>query len=136
MREGQNDSAPTFGIYRAVGGRVIAFSGVLAGMVAAYEGTPAWDNALELSSRLGEPIVPLYGYDGEIPAMPPRSGVGDPGEDEIAEWLSRQIEDGAIKLEDIPRLMAKYAMTDPDVLRAEFAERMEMYREESASPCL
>lgn len=103
-------------------------------MVAAHEGTPAWDSALELSSRLGEPIVPLYGYVGEIPAMPPRSGVGDPGEDEIADWLSRRIEDGDLKLEDIPRLMARYALANPDDMRAEIAERMEMQREEAARP--
>jgi len=57
---------------------------------------------------------------------------GDPDEDEIADWLSRQIEDGAMKLEDIPRLMARYALADPNDMKAELAERMEMQREDSA----
>lgn len=66
----------------------------------------------------------------EEPASSDHSG---PDEDEIADWLSRQIEDGCIKLEDIPRLMAKYAMANPAEMRAEFAERMEQQREDAAA---
>lgn len=45
-------------------------------------------------------------------------------EEGLAEWLSAQIDGGHIALEDIPKLMARYALTDPADLRNELAERM------------
>jgi len=45
-------------------------------------------------------------------------------EDEVATWLSRQIEDGHIDLEQIPKLMARYALADQAEMRNELAERM------------
>lgn len=47
-------------------------------------------------------------------------------EHQIATWLSIQIEDGHIPLEDIPKLMARYALADPDSMRAEIFERMQL----------
>lgn len=48
----------------------------------------------------------------------------DLDEKDLANWLSGQIEDGNMKLEDIPRLMARYAFSAPAAMRQEFAERM------------
>ena len=45
-------------------------------------------------------------------------------EESLADWLSRQIEDGHMALEDLPKLMARYALADPADLRNELAERM------------
>lgn len=59
----------TIGIYSTDGQKVIVFSGLLSGMAAAYENTPSWDNALLLSKKLKEPIVPLHEYDGDIPGV-------------------------------------------------------------------
>lgn len=45
-------------------------------------------------------------------------------EDDLAAWLSHQIESGAMPLEGLARLMARYALTDPADMREEFVERM------------
>lgn len=47
-------------------------------------------------------------------------------QEDLANWLSRQIEDGHIHLEEIPRLMARYAFSSPASMRQEFAERMKI----------
>lgn len=44
------------------GERVIAFGGFLAGMMPAEEGTPAWENALEVVRRLGIEIKPARAF--------------------------------------------------------------------------
>jgi hypothetical protein len=47
--------------------RVIAFGGLLSGMMAAKEGSPTgWKQAFELCRRLGLSIKPIYGYDGPL----------------------------------------------------------------------
>lgn len=48
----------------------------------------------------------------------------DLDEDQLSEWIAGSIESGAMKLEDIPRLMARYALADPAEMRSELAERM------------
>jgi len=48
----------------------------------------------------------------------------DLDEEEIANWIAGTIESGNMKLEDIPKLMARYALADPSAMRSEFAERM------------
>lgn len=55
-------------------------------------------------------------------------------EEDIARWLSRQIEDGHMALEDIPQIMARYALADPAQMSVEIAERMEMRRDEEGCP--
>ena len=45
-------------------------------------------------------------------------------EDTVTDWLSEQIEDGHMDVARLPRLMARYALTEPKALREEFAERM------------
>lgn len=45
-------------------------------------------------------------------------------EDEIAEWISLQIESGSFDLEDLPRRMARWALSSPADMRNELAERM------------
>lgn len=46
--------------------------------------------------------------------------------DEVAVtlWLSEQIEDGHMDVGRLPRLMARYALTDSRAMREELAERM------------
>jgi hypothetical protein len=45
-------------------------------------------------------------------------------EDELASWLEDQIGDCVIGLDAVPAMMARFALTDPDELREELAERM------------
>lgn len=45
-------------------------------------------------------------------------------EDDIADWIASQVGSGTMALEDIPLLMARYALRSPAEMRAEFAERM------------
>ena len=45
-------------------------------------------------------------------------------EDQITKWISQQIEDGHMALENLPLMMARYALADPAQMREEFAERM------------
>ena len=47
-------------------------------------------------------------------------------EDEIATWLSLQIESGAMGLESLTTLMARYALANPADMRNELAERMQL----------
>lgn len=114
---------------------VEAFAGMRDGMI----NQEAWQGvAREIAQKMDAHL----GCSAAAPAKTVSAGSGDVigerardlDEDEIADWLSRQIEDGAMKLEDIPRLMARYALADPKDMKTELGERMEMYREESASP--
>lgn len=45
-------------------------------------------------------------------------------EEMISKWLSIRIEGGDLLLEDIPRVMASYALADPVAIREEIAERI------------
>ncbi|TAL65869.1 MAG: hypothetical protein EPN79_11455 [Burkholderiaceae bacterium] len=55
-------------------------------------------------------------------------------EKQIADFIDNLIQSGNIKLEEIPRLMARYALSDPTEMRAEFAERMGLDESETTSP--
>lgn len=46
--------------------RVIVFGGILNGKMAAYEGTPAWQEAFQLARQLGVEITRAYGYKGSL----------------------------------------------------------------------
>ena len=48
----------------------------------------------------------------------------DLDEDEARDWLAGTIESGNMLLEDVPKLMARYALTDSFQMRDELAERM------------
>lgn len=111
---------------------VEAFAGMRGGMInqEAWQGV-AREIAQKMDAHLGCSAAQAKTAAGSGDATAERAG--DPDEDEIADWLSRQIKDGAMSLEDIPRLMARYALADPNDMKAELAERMEMHREESAS---
>lgn len=45
-------------------------------------------------------------------------------EEMLTKWFSRQLEDGHMRLEDVPRLMARYALAEPMAMREEVAERI------------
>lgn len=111
-----------------------AFAGMDKGLInqAAWQGV-AREIAQKLDAHLGCSSSLAEKGPTDSAAMPTVPGAY-PDEDEIADWLSRRIEDGDLKLEDIPRLMARYALAKPDDMRMEFAERMEMQREEAARP--
>jgi len=53
-------------------------------------------------------------------------------EDQVATWICELIESGSMRLEDLPRLMARYALSDPAEMREEFAERMGLLDEGQA----
>lgn len=61
-------------------------------------------------------------YNAQLTLMTPQAAALD--EDQLAAWLSQQIEDGHIPIEDVARRMARYALSDPADMRGEFAERM------------
>lgn len=48
----------------------------------------------------------------------------DLDEEALTAWLSGILESGAIKLEDVPKQLARYALEDPFEMRSAFAERM------------
>jgi hypothetical protein len=57
---------PELKMYTSGNVRVIVFGGVLSGMLAAYEHTPAWANAFALAKKLRVKITPAYGYAGPV----------------------------------------------------------------------
>lgn len=50
--------------------------------------------------------------------------ISPPSEGAIGNWLSGQIEDGSMSLEDIPQRMERYGLMDPQDFLAEMQERM------------
>lgn len=52
-------------------------------------------------------------------------------EDQVANWIGDQLESGGMLLEDVPKLMARYALTDSAQMRDEFVERMGLDEDES-----
>lgn len=57
---------PTIKIYSSDGGRVMAFGGLLTGLIAAREGEPNWYRGFVLAEQLGVQIQPAYGYAGSL----------------------------------------------------------------------
>lgn len=45
-------------------------------------------------------------------------------EDSISSWIAQRIETGDIELNDIPKIMARYALSDPVAMRQEILECM------------
>jgi hypothetical protein len=56
----------TIQMYLSNGKRVIAFGGLLTGLMAASEGTAAWEHAFELARRLNIEITPVFGFTGSM----------------------------------------------------------------------
>lgn len=52
-------------------------------------------------------------------------------EDQIAAWIKQRIDDGELDDEQLPLVMARYALGDPNALREEIAERIAMGPENS-----
>lgn len=52
------------GMYQSDGKRVIVFGGLLAGKMAAWDGTPEWAAAFNLARELNVEIQPMFGYTG------------------------------------------------------------------------
>lgn len=48
-------------------------------------------------------------------------------EQKIASWISGQIESGSMAMDEVARLMARYALADPAEMREELAERMGLF---------
>lgn len=94
----------------------------------------AWQG---VAREIAEKLAPYLGAANDY-SDKQSSSSADPelAEEDVARWLSRQIEDGQMMLEDIPQLMARYALADPAQMRAEIAERMEMQRDEEDCPSL
>jgi hypothetical protein len=53
-------------MYLSNGKRVITFGGLLAGYLAAWEGTPDWNRAFELARALNIEIKPVHGFTGSL----------------------------------------------------------------------
>lgn len=52
------------------------------------------------------------------------SAAADLDQSTVANWLGGLLESGSMRLEDVPELLARYALDDPVAMREEFAERM------------
>ncbi len=50
-------------------------------------------------------------------------------EDELADFMLKRIEQGALALEDLPVRLARYGLMEPDAFVREMRERMEMENE-------
>ena len=62
----------------------------------------------------------------DVLAVPPALS-----EDEIAAFMLRRIEDGALAFEDIPTRLARYGLMDPTAFSDEMRERIENARTEA-----
>lgn len=83
----------------------------------------------QLDSAVGSGL--LNGPAGEHPPdtwsariLDVTGGIRPPSEGVIGNWLSSQIEDGNMALEDIPQRMERYGLMDPQDFLAEMQERM------------
>jgi hypothetical protein len=70
----------------------------------------------------GESAATVGASEAKLTLLTPQAASID--EDQLATWLSMQIEDGHMRIEDMARLMARYALSDPADMLEEFAERM------------
>jgi len=91
--------------------------------------------AITNDALTGDTGATVNSRDAALTLMSPEAASLD--EEAVTTWLSKQIEDGHIALEAIPRLMARYALGDSASLREELAERMQLsLDDEAATPVL
>ncbi|MBK6616512.1 hypothetical protein [Ottowia sp.] len=67
------------------------------------------------------PFTP-NGYETQVISI--GKAAKDLDEDEVRDWLGGMLESGNTRLEDVPKLMSRYALTDSFQMRSELAERM------------
>lgn len=107
-------------------------------LVIDVEYTPGSPEAAELKRLLESTVSRFIGSGGlssdssaevenyEVKVIDYDRGAAALAEDEIATWISLQIESGGFSLETLPRQMAVYALANPVDMRNEFAERMHL----------
>lgn len=89
----------------------------------------AFGHAIGNGAITGDTAAETDELDAKTVLLSPEAAALD--EDEIANWISGQIESGSMRLEDVARLMARYALADPAEMREELAERMGLFESES-----
>lgn len=89
----------------------------------------AFGHAIGNGAITGETAAETQLVEAKTLLLSPEAAALD--EQEIADWISGQIESGSMRLEDLARLMARYALADPAEMREELAERMGLFEAES-----
>lgn len=92
----------------------------------------SFQHAIETGALTGHSMATVDDYTVETKLIVPEAAALD--EDEIANWLSMQIEDGHMRLEDLSKLMARYALSEPGDMRMELAERMGLLPDAETAP--
>ncbi len=82
----------------------------------------AFARAIGDGALTGDSAAEVDVHQSKLTLLSPRAAALD--EDEVAAWLSTQIESGSMPLERLALLMARYALADPADMREELAERM------------
>lgn len=90
----------------------------------------AFGRAIGDGAITGESAAETDVVDAKTVLLTPQAAALDEGQ--VTNWISDLIESGSMRLEDLPRLMARYALSDPADMREEFAERMGLNEEGQA----
>jgi hypothetical protein len=85
----------------------------------------AFGRAIGDGAITGDTAAETQSLDAKTLIVSPEAA--DLDEEQVAAWISSQIESGSMRLEDIARLMARYAFADPGEMREELAERMGLF---------
>lgn len=88
--------------------------------------------AIETGALTGHSMATVDEHSFETKLIGPEAAALD--QDEIASWISMQIEDGHMRLEDLSKLMARYALSEPGDMRMELAERMGRLSDAETTP--
>lgn len=88
--------------------------------------------AIDTGALTGHSMATVDEHSFQTKLIGPEAAALD--EDEIASWLSIQIEDGHMRLEDLSKLMARYALSEPGDMRMELAERMGLLPNAETAP--
>ncbi len=90
----------------------------------------AFGRAIGDGAITGESAAETDVVDAKTVLLTPQAAALD--EDQVTTWITDLIESGSMRLEDLPRLMARYALSDPAEMREEIAERMGLHEEDQA----
>ena len=76
----------------------------------------------------GDTAAKLEEHKFELKVISP--GAASLDEDQLTRWMSSRIDSGALRTRDLPRLLARYALADPGLMRLEFADSLGLDEEQ------
>ena len=82
----------------------------------------SFERAIGMGALTGETYAEVEEHSMTLTAMNEAEAALD--EAKVEAWIAGQIESGSMRLEDVCKLMARYALADPAEMRMELAERM------------